>query len=343
MSRLRAGSASLLALAMGAVAVAGAATSAAASSRPKPHKAIGAQSALRPVGPLYLQFQWRHGVALASYPQLWYSPLDLTPMPGDPNPSDGVWQPIGTPGTGGYAAFSTYAVPYPGAPQVAVAWINQAQARTQIYAGTSQPGGSWPYEGAISSANQASLVAAFEGGFIFNVSHGGWYEAGRTGPPLVTGAASIVEYNDGTVNIGAWGSEVGMTPQVYAVRQNLVMLVDNGQVLPVAQDNPLVTWGYSLGNLLYTWRSGLGVTANGNLVWVGGPGLSPQVLGEALVWARAVRGMQLDMNPLWVNFAAYDYSTTSGLSSSNLLSGMAYPPSHYLAGFWRDFLAVFLS
>ncbi len=315
---------------------------AAAASRPKSHKAFGAQSPIRPVGPLYLQFQSRRGVTLASYPQLWYSPLNRAPMPGDTNPSDGVWHPIGTASAGSFAAFSTYAAPYPGAPQVAVAWINQAQARTQIYAGTSQPGGSWPYEGAIASSNQASLIAAFEGGFIFNVSHGGWYEAGSTGPPLVTGAASIVEYNDGKINIGAWGSEVGMTPQVYAVRQNLVMLVDNGQVLPVAQDNPLVTWGYSLGNLLYTWRSGLGVTANGNLVWVGGPGLSPQVLGEALVWAGAVRGMQLDMNPLWVNFASYDYSAATGLSSSNLLPGMAYSPSHYLAGFWRDFLAVFL-
>ncbi len=263
-------------------------------------------------------------------------------MPADTNPSDGVWRPIGTEGTGGYAAFATYAVPYPGAPQVAVAWIDQGQARTQIYAGTSQPGGVWPYEGAIASSAQPSLIAAFEGGFIFNVSHGGWYEAGQTGPPLVSGAASVVEYTDGTINVASWGTEVGMTPQVYAVRQNLVMLVDNSQVLPVAQDNPLVTWGYSLGNLLYTWRSGLGVTANGNLVWVGGPGLSPQVLGETLVWAGAVRAMQLDMNPLWVNFASYSYSPATGLSGSNLLPGMAYAPSHYLAGFWRDFLAVFL-
>ena len=327
---------------MGVLGIAGYATPAIATARPKVPKAIGSQSPLRPAGPLYLQLQSRHGVTLASYPQLWYSPLNHSPMPGDTNPSDGVWRPIGTEGTGGYAAFATYAVPYPGAPQVAIAWIDQGHAKTQIYAGTSQPGGTWPYEGAIASSVQPSLIAAFEGGFIFNVSHGGWYEGGQTGLPLVSGAASVVEYTDGTVNVGSWGTEVAMTPQVYAVRQNLVMLVDNGQVLPVAQDNPLVTWGYSLGNLLYTWRSGLGVTANGNLVWVGGPGLSPQVLGETLVWAGAVRAMQLDMNPLWVNFASYDYSPSAGISGSNLLPGMAYPPSHYLAGFWRDFLAVFL-
>ena len=263
-------------------------------------------------------------------------------MPGDPNPNDGTWAPSGTGSGQGYATFATYVSPYPGAPQVAVAWINQQYAKISLFAGTSQPGGTWPNQGAIPAASDSSLIGAFDGGFIFAQAQGGWYEAGKTAIPLVNNAASVVEYSDGTVNIGSWGTDVTMTPDVYAVRQNLIPLVAQGQVTPAAQFNPLSTWGFSLGQLLYTWRSGLGITAGGNLIWVGGPGLSPETLGQVLVWAGAIRGMQLDINPDWVNYASYNYSVAQGVTGSNLLASMHFAPSHYLVGFWRDFFGVFL-
>lgn len=187
-----------------------------------------------------------------------------------------------------------------------------------------------------------NLVAAFEGGFQFAVSNGGFEQDGVVGAPLVEGAASLVELTNGRVEIGAWGSEVGPSPAVSAVRQNLTLLVDHGAVLPTASENPLVTWGYSLGNLLATWRSGLGITSHGNLVWVGGPGLSPATLGSMLVWAGAVRGMQLDINPYWVSFATFAEGP-NGLVATNLLPSMAQAPTHYLVPFWRDFVAVFLA
>jgi len=230
--------------------------------------------------------------------------------------------------------------PAPGAAPVGVAWIDQAHVHVQLYAGTTQPGGSFPYQGAVAASLQPALLAAFEGGFQFAVSQGGFEENGIVGAPLVPGAASIVEYANGRVDIGAWGSQVGPSPSVVAVRQNLTLLVNDGQPLPTVNDNPLVTWGYSLGNLVATWRSGLGITAHGNLVWVGGPGLSPASLASMLVWAGAVRGLQLDINPDWVNFATYD-TTPGGLVGTNLLPAMVFPPSHYLVPFWRDFIAVF--
>ncbi len=223
---------------------------------------------------------------------------------------------------------------------MAVVWMNQRAASLQLYAGTSQPGGTWPNQGGVQPSLQTSLLAAFEGGFQFAVANGGWYANGTTAIALRSGAASIVTYQNGTINIGAWGSDVTMTPQVTAVRQNLDPLVEGGSVTPLAAVTPLTTWGYSLGNLVYTWRSGLGITANGDLIWVGGPGLSPVTLGQTLVWAGAVRGMQLDINPDWVNFATYQTVGASTIGT-NLLPGMYFPPSHYLGGFWRDFVAVF--
>ena len=46
----------------------------------------------------------------------------------------------------------------------------------------------------------------------------------------VAGAASFVIYRDGRVDIGAWGSEISMTPEVASVLQNVVLLVDKGQL-----------------------------------------------------------------------------------------------------------------
>lgn len=270
--------------------------------------------------------------------QLWPEPrVDVGPT-GAPV----TWTPSGAGGPGGAVVFTAVVAPSAGAAPVGVAWIDQAHAVVQLFAGTTQPGGSFRYQGMVPPSLDGYLVAAFEGGFQFAVSNGGFEQDGVVGAPLVPGAASIVELADGRVELGSWGSQVGPGPNVTAVRQNLTLLVDHGQVLPTATENPLVTWGYSLGNLVATWRSGLGITAHGNLVWVGGPGLSPAALGAMLVWAGAVRGMQLDINPYWVSFATFA-EEPSGLVATNLLPSMAQAPTHYLAPFWRDFVAVFLN
>ncbi|WP_298338048.1 hypothetical protein [Ferrimicrobium sp.] len=282
----------------------------------------------------------RPSTELGSYQQLWYAPLPLTPMVSGNQVLP--WDPQGDEGAGGSAVFSTTLTPQLDAPPIAIAWINQQQASAQIYAGTTQPGGTWPYQAPVAPSRYATLLAAFEGGFQFTHGGGGFYQGGRYGAPLQNGDASLVEYDNGTMAIGAWGTEIGMTSSVEAVRQNLTLLVDHGQVTPQASIAPLVNWGYSLGNLVNTWRSGIGITANNNLVWVGGPGLSPAELGAVLVHAGAVEGMQLDINPDWVNFATYTDPGPNGIVGTNLLSAMIFPPVHYLGPFWRDFVAVFL-
>ena len=279
---------------------------------------------------------------LAPNAQIWLTPENLSPMVAGSPPYQGVWTPTGQRGVGGAVVFYTTVAPYEGAASVDVAWIDQSQTALAIYAGTTQPNGAFPNQGYVPSALQSRLVAAFEGGFQFQVAGGGFYQNGVTAIPLKTGAASLVQYQNGTVNIGSWGTEVTMTPQVYAVRQNLTLLVDNGQITYQTNVSPLTTWGYSLGNLVSTWRSGVGVTSSGNLIWVGGPGLSPYMLAKVLVWAGAVRAMQLDINPDWVNFASYSYKPGVGAVGQNLSPAMYFPASHYLSPFWRDFVAVFL-
>ena len=57
--------------------------------------------------------------------------------------------------------------------------------------------------------------------------------------------------------------------------------------------------------LEYQWRSSVGITADGALVYAAGPALNPIQLADLLVRAGVVRGMELDINPSWPVFATY--------------------------------------
>jgi hypothetical protein len=129
------------------------------------------------------------------------------------------------------------------------------------------------------------------------------------------------------------------------VRQNLDLIVDGGQPAPGVQFNNPAKWGYTVGNAVLVWRSGLGVTADGALVYVGGPGMSAYTLAELLVRAGAVRGMELDINSDWVDFFTYSPgppgSPVGDLSVSKLLVDMSPSTSNYLSASSRDGIAIF--
>lgn len=202
------------------------------------------------------------------------------------------------------------------------------------YAGSGEPGGSWPNQGAVGTASpNGVLAAAFNAGFHTYESGGGWYDHGNAGVPLRDGAASLIIKSDGTATVGMWGRDASLTPDVVSVRQNLSMLVDGGANLSATSG-----WGATLGNVLYTWRSALGVDGSGNILWAGGPGQSPYSLAQALIEAGAVRGMETDINPMWVSFSYYSSPTVG----TDLLGGMYFGPDHWLYGSARDFFAVFV-
>jgi hypothetical protein len=224
-----------------------------------------------------------------------------------------------------------------------MAWVDAAGAQVALYAGTSEPYGTWPRQGAIGSAEQLPLLAAFNGGFKIYSYSTGWYDAGRTAVSLQPGAASLVIFANGTATVADWGRDVAAGPNVVAVRQNLTLLVDHGVATATAAAS--YQWGAVLGGGIYTWRSGVGVTSAGDLVYVGGPSLDPGSLARLLIAAGAVRAMELDINPEWVNFATFTHvgglAGRPVLSGTNLLSGMYFTPFHYLQPFSRDFFAVF--
>jgi hypothetical protein len=244
----------------------------------------------------------------------------------------GRWSPIGLIVNGVPTLSATLEAGRPGGPLSGVVRINGAVTRPVLYAGTAEPGGRWPNQGTVAVGRRAGLVAAFNSGFHTYASAGGWFDHGRTAVALRSGAASLVIRADGSATVGLWGRDLSLTGDVVSVRQNLGLLVDGG-----ANQSGAGSWGATLGRVRYTWRSGLGVDAAGNLLYCGGPGLDAQSLAQVLIQAGALRAMELDINPQWVAFSYY-----SGPSSgTDLAPGMFYGPSRWLSGSSRDFIAVF--
>jgi hypothetical protein len=285
------------------------------------------------------------------------SPADLVPF-GPVAAGQGVWRPAGRPvtenGRSVRAVYETTLTPPGGTQPAGIAWLDTGLLAARLYSGSVSPGGGpYRYTAPIRPAQAATLVAAFNGGFKMNQARGGYYTEGRMIDPLRAGAASLVIYADGSVGLGAWGRDVRMTSQVASVRQNLVPLVAGGRPSPRAASARWQAWGSTCGaascgptvpGIEHQWRSGLGITADGALVYVAGPGLDPLQLAQLLVRAGAVRGMQLDINPDWPVFVTYDPPAGGRAGAANgrkLLSRTAQGPWTFFEPGWaRDFITM---
>jgi hypothetical protein len=278
------------------------------------------------------------------------APSAIEPFTNPPIAGEGQWHPAGRLVDGVPAVYEAYMRPDPVHTSlvIGVAWMDTKLLRATLYSGSYVPGGG-PYVNTapIPTSAAASLVAVFNSGFRMQDAQGGYYTEGRTVLPLRSGAASFVIYDDGTATVGQWGRDAVMGPNVVAVRQNLDLLVDDGKPAPGLQANDTTKWGFTLGNAVYVWRSGVGVTADGALVYVGGPGLNITTLAECLVRAGAVRAMELDINSEWVNMATFDPPATGTLAGvaapsngANLLTQMDGGTGRYFTAWNRDFVTL---
>ena len=216
---------------------------------------------------------------------------------------------------------------------------------TSLRPDTIPGGGPWPNTAPVRPLAARHLVAAFNAGFLMNDANGGYYTDHKMVDPLRVGAASFVVYRNGTSNIIAWGPHDRVTGDIVSVRQNLNLLVENSKPVPGLQAADTSQWGATVGNAVYVSRSGLGVTADGALVYVGGPGLNITDLANLLVRAGAVRAMELDINVDWVNYTYYSPTTPNAFATSTngteLLTSMMGTPARYFESWWaRDFITM---
>jgi len=272
-------------------------------------------------------------------------PANLGSPAGKPLPGEGVWK---------------VAVSVKGVPAVFKTYVRQSRQYSSYYAGivsmdqrllefslrpgTEDPGyGHWGAPMYIPRGGRLGLVATFNSGFRVASSGGGLYLHGHYDGRLVKGEASEVYLKNGQMLIGRWGyGLLQMGPNIAAVRQNLKPIVDHGQVPASVNQNVLTTWGATLGGGYDVWRSGVGITRDGRIIFAYGPALNVRTLADLLKRAGCVTAMELDINPDWMSFMYYlAKNNPANPTPVNLLRNQVQQPDRYYFTSNRDFTAVF--
>jgi hypothetical protein len=255
-------------------------------------------------------------------------------------PHEGQFAPIG-PGAAGESVQIAYVRPdsVHTSYLTGIAWMS-GRDRFVLHPGQADPPGShWSQAPTVPSASRSSLVATFNGGFKMKDARGGYYDHGVTAGTLTRGAASLVITKDGRATVGQWGQDVGMSPDVAYVRQNLRPLIEHGVIAKNLSTNVESNWGATLGGHAAVWRSGLGETRSGDLVYVMGDALTVSSLADLLQRAGAYNAMQLDINRAWVSFDWY--RSHGGALTPHKMGTFERVANRYLQPVSRDFVAVY--
>ena len=274
----------------------------------------------------------------------------MTPMIQPSLPGEGVWTTQGLPlapsGKPPLVA-KTFLRPDPARPYATVTLLqfDLRYVTLHMVAGTNQPGGPLHHygSGVIPAADRQgnNLLAAFNGGFKYQDGQYGMMVNGTVYVPPQPGAATVALTKQGQVLMGAWGVTPELNSQnsdLAAWRQNASLLIDGGTLNPLTHDG--AAWGGTVLNSVFTWRSGIGITAQGTLIYAAGNSLSALTLGETLKAAGAVTAMQTDINPFWVRAFLYERGTNGSLHITKLHPGMQGNGNEYLQGTSRDFFYI---
>jgi hypothetical protein len=262
-------------------------------------------------------------------------------------PGEGVWTTEGLPHSSpdDVLMAKTFVRPDQERPYslVGVLLIDHRRVRLHMTGGTDSPGGDRGVAGpgVIPDEDLAGLLAAWNGGF--RGPHGGFgmYADGREYRPLRDGYASVVVTRDGTVSIGQWGRDITWSDDIIAVRQNAALLVEDCEVSPRTNEGN-ETWGYVEvdSSEFITWRSGIGLTANGDLLVAAGNSLSAPSLARALWAAGACWAMQLDINSPYVLTSVFFHQANGKIDARKFMSSMPDNPARFLGTQPNDFLYV---
>ena len=254
---------------------------------------------------------------------------------------EGVWTAKDAWLPGAPAVMTTTWRPFSSNPAIVAygSWIRTSSTLLGLFPGYKGPGATSLNRGPeqVPSVGKPTLLATFNSGFYEEDFAGGFYTNGTTYFPMKSGAATVVQYTNGTVDILPWSG--GTTPgsNVIMARQNLAMLVENSQ--PTAATTNGSAWGITLGGVPAVWRTGLGIDAHGNLIYVAASNLTAATLAQVLIQAGSVRGMQLDINPAWPIFVTYGGS--GAVNPSLEVPNPQQTATRFLFSSTKDFFAVF--
>ncbi len=249
---------------------------------------------------------------------------------------EGAWVPVGSTVNGKPAIYVTRvrADNIHTSVFASLMWINTDLAKAVFVPGYIEPGGPSPTNGALSKSLQSRVLANFNGAFRLDDTRGGYYYKGTTVRPLVSGKATAVIYNDGSIKIGKWGRDVNMTKDVEIARQNLALIIDGGSSR--VQSGNSFQWGATTHGETFAWRSAIGQRADGSIIYIGSPGLSAQGMANTMVNAGVKRAMVLDMNNWWVAGFYFRHASNGDPICAKLDPNIQEGCSRFLKRYKRD-------
>ena len=268
-----------------------------------------------------------------------YAPSPIPPVIAPALPSEGQWRGTGPLVAGGAPVLVTTFRSDPNYPQMVagVAWIDHTRTRLALYPGRYEPPNDGSQQAEVPPQVRSSLLATFNSGFKLEDSGGGFFSQGHLYAPFKDGQATLIGYDNGTVDVRAWTGGPDPGPGIAFARQNLPLIVENGLLNPALSNDSL--WGATLGNAVRVWRSGIGIDAHGNLIYAAADSQTAQSLAEILQHAGAVRAMELDINYEWTTFNFY--GAFGAGDPAKLVPGMSRTATRYLSPDDRDFFAVY--
>jgi len=281
-------------------------------------------------------------VGIAPQPHLRAKPWPprITPVFAHPLRGEGVWHPTGPPVRGRSPVLVTTFRTELDYPRIVayVAWFDHTRTALAWYPGRYEPPRA-PARGPfmVPYGQRWRLLATFNGGFTYVDGHNGSTVNGVTNEPLKDGLATLVGYRNGRVDIRTWTGGPNAGPNVAFARQSLPLIVVNGKLSPALNDS--TEWGFTLGNAVRVWRTGVGIDRRGNLIYAAANNQTVFTIARILQRAGAVRAMQFDINPEWPTLITYQHY--HGLYPIKVVPNVMQSATRYLVPDDRDFVAVY--
>jgi len=257
-----------------------------------------------------------------------------------PLPGEGVWKRTGPAVDGRPPVLVTTFRTERDYPRIVayVAWFDHTRTALAFYPGRYEPPNA-PVRGPMSIPydQRWRLLASFNGGFTHIDGNNGSSINGLSYEPLQDGLATLIGYRNGRVDIKTWTGGANAGAGVAFARQSLPLIIDNGKLSPALNDSS--QWGYTLGNAVRVWRTGVGIDRRGNVIYAAADYQTVITLARILQRAGAVRAMQFDINPEWPTLITYSHR--GGLNPVKVVPNAMQPATRYLVPDDRDFIAVY--
>ena len=260
---------------------------------------------------------------------------------------EGIWTAYIQDVQGNTVAYRTFYQPDPSRPYslVAIVAIDLTHTRLHFVLGTVEPAGEnhTARSGAIPTPDQAPnvLLAAFNGGFKARHGEFGAMADGITAIPPREGLGTVATYENGKVELGEWGTEITLTPDTTAFRQNGPLVIQHGQINPRIYNNSPQDWGYTVNDVSPTVRSGIGLSEDEKtLYYFCGPSLSMEALAKAMQAAGVWNAIQLDINNYWTLFVRFIPTGTKLVPEALLPKLMVSNVGRYLWNYSRDYFYI---